>query len=203
MHLNTLDEMLKGLTNIPILLISALCGVILLRKKAAHRSKLFFMISFAALLGTVLHTFVIDKIPFVILWSLLYALLYEVARTFSNMILSVEKGIFLRESKAVFAIEGVMFIASVVLCSIDNYLDIYVFAAFAIALMINLICRIVRSHDFAGKMIPLCIMLVAVLTVQALKDTIPHGVVIVHILIALTLFVLCSFALKNRFENNT
>lgn len=61
MHLAPFEEMLKGLTDLPISLLSAVLGCLLLHKKADDWKKIFFLTAAASLMGAILHIFIIEK----------------------------------------------------------------------------------------------------------------------------------------------
>lgn len=191
--MTVLYEALKGFTDLPIAVLSLIFGL-LTAKKNKNGAILFFLISFAAFLGTAVH--VIDFSPFInkAIWVILYPLLFEAVRRASLFISSFVKGKKQSENKIIFAVELPLLAAAIIIMYLIDDYDMLVFGAFA------LICLLRCAGSFLGvKKIPrpaifLVILLIFPIILQAFSKVIPYAVVFEHIVIAFLLYTVYKMA---------
>ena len=183
-----LYEMLKGLSDIPIALISFVFGL-LLWKKRKEWSLLFLLIAVSAVLGAVVHTFDFPRAWNRVIWIVLYIFLYELIRRFAHLMVCYVSGKAERERTPVYILEAVLYAVTLVFMFCVDINDIYVFVVFAAVMLVRVACASVRFRPVPFKAGLLMAVLIFPLALQALEAVIPYAVLIEHIILAASLCI--------------
>ena len=189
-------EMMKGLSDLPVFLITLILGLVLLKeKKAAYR--LFLTVAVAALLGNVVHSYQIEKTTEKILWVILYVLMYECVRLFAIFTaghLRKPETLNPVETKVIVLSEVVFCLGSIILELIDSPADIYLYVVFAAAVATFLFIETRKQREEAKKMYILMLILIAAIALQALKGISEYLVTAAHIVLCIGIVYLYLIA---------
>ena len=191
-----LPELMKGLTDLPIALLSALFGVLLIRKGSEKKwSSLFFLLCAAAALGASVHCFILPEPYISMIWAVEYILLFASVRRFAALLIGYAENAKQPERAAIFAAEGALYLGAVILRFCGSRFDIYLFVIFAALCFFRVGVCLLKNRPVSKIVRVLIAFLLAALLAQALKTVIPGGVVIGHGMIAAALFVIYRLAL--------
>ena len=181
-------EMLKGLSDVPIALISFVFGLLLLKKKKEW-SSLFLLIAVSAVLGAVVHTFDFPRAWNRAIWIVLYIFLYELIRRFAHLMVCYVSGKTDKERTPVYILEAVLYAVTLIFMFCVDINDIYVFVVFAAVMLVRVACAFVRFRPVPFKAGLLMAVLIFPLALQALEAVIPYAVLIEHMILAAALFI--------------
>lgn len=196
--MNELPEMLKGLTDIPLALLSAVFCIILMKKQKKSWSVLFLLIFVSAFLGTAVHVFSMSFALYCIVWIILYALLFESIRIFTTLMVGYISGIKAKKNTVVFVIEAVLYAAAVVMLFIPDIYDIYALVAFMIIMLARVFICVINSKRIPRYAIPLSIFLILPVCLQALAEFIPYAVVMEHCSLIAALIIAFRISLSDK-----
>lgn len=196
MLLRDTAELYKGLSNIPISLIAFFFGLKLMKRTSAHTEgcRVFMLSAGASVMGVILHCFRIKSPVFEILWIILYILLFEDARLFTELILKTAG-----EDKPFCGFKSlipeiVLLLASAIWVLFDPEGDIIPLTVFAFICIIRIAAGFIKNRTLPRPvLIMLCVLLAAILAL-ALKNILPGAIVICHFLLAAVLYLLYCIA---------
>lgn len=194
MIISSPDELWKGLTDLPIVLMAGLF-FILLRKRGFDkvRQSMFLYIFIAALLGALAHSFSLARPFHIAVWLVLFALLFEIVRAYAEIVRELA-GLDARLPKPYIIAEAVLYIVTAVLTFVQFRIAIFVFVVFAVGLSVHLINIFRKNRKVFDEMkVPAMIIFVA-LILQALKNVIPGAIVIAHCIICVAMYFLYRMA---------
>ena len=194
------EELLKGLTDLPVAIVAIICGLLLYNKKDKehHDSGMFFLVAFCAIFGIVVHSFKMSTKLNAILWGILYLFLYELVGTFSVELVKLCTGKDVKAKGFIHLLEVICCIASWVCLYKANDIDIYIFVFFAAVALIDCLIDIKRQGKFNILAIFLFIFAILAMLAQGLKTIIPHGVAIGHIFLIFAEIMLFLLAKKHK-----
>ncbi|MBQ0084601.1 MAG: hypothetical protein KBS52_07585 [Clostridiales bacterium] len=195
--MNELYEALKGLTDIPLAILSAICGILLFKIKLKHKSIFFFSISVTAVMGTVVHVFSFSKLTKNLIWLFLYLLFYESIRRFTLLFLSLLKGT--TNKKFLFVCEIILYLITVVIMFTGLGFDMIILCVYSAICICILFAALLKCRPLPKKIIGFLMLPSAAAIFQALRSFIPYSAVIAHGIL-FTAILIFYFIVK---ENNT
>ena len=196
----TKEEILKGLTDVPLALIALILGILLIRKAHVRQEwKYLFCILFpSAVLGVIVHTFSIHGTLYIIIWLVLNVLMFELIRTFAHLMKNYVEKNQEEEKKITYVYEGILLIASEILVFIKPDKSIYLFVIFSVICIIRIFVVMFTEGGISTKITIMMMVFLLALILQALKARFPAGVAIAHLLVCINLFVLYEMALEGE-----
>ncbi len=181
--------MLKGLTDLPIALISLVFALLLAKKTDKQWSILFFFIATGGLLGTVVHTFALSVLLNRLIWVVLYVILFEIVRRFALIMVWCASGEKQKERIPVYATECVVYAVTLIFLFQGSIDSIYVFVVFAALILFRTVVAMLKFRRTPLKVNLFVAGLLVPLLLQAVSDLLPYAVVYEHIAIIIELFV--------------
>ena len=185
-------EILKGLTDLPICILSIIFMILIYRKNKKSKSfYAFLFLSIASLGGILLHCFKVTE-PFLsICWVIECILLMKVVLMFIFLILN-------KDIKKIFKILLIILIIPIILSRIFlPRLDIYFVTVYSSILLIYMLYIMYKEKIKIKNQKKIIIVLILTVISQIIKDLIPYGVVIGHILI-LSILYFIYLVIKDR-----
>ncbi len=190
-----LKEALKGFTDLPIAAVSFTFGLIL-HKRNKQQSLLFFLVSFSAVIGGIVHIFSFSEFVKNIIWTFLYLLLFESIRRFSFVLYSyiTKKKI---NNKLFYLFEVFLYILTLFfLFAIGKY-DMLILIIFSAVCLYLPLKGVFISKNVPKSVYLLFITLIIPVLLQTFSAYIPYAVVYEHIFITLDLFIVYKMAINN------
>lgn len=179
-------ELIKGLSDLPISLTAFVFAYLLREQKKYRWAILFLSTGFAALLGALLHSVALPMDTFRIVWCILYMLLYAVGFLLFRQLCRCLGILWPRHP--VYILSIVLWICSVCLRIKDCQWDIYVFAFYAVVLIVPVAIQLFTHRDARSTLKWMLLLLVFAVLCQIFKRLLPFGVIISHCFIFLSLF---------------
>lgn len=176
-------ETLKGLTDLPIFIISIIFMILIYKKHKKSKAFIaFLLLSIASLFGVILHCIKINEPVLSICW---------VIECFILMILT-NKSVFLlidKDINKIFKVLPIVLLIPIILSRIFiKELDIYFVTLEGLLVISYMITIIIKEKIKFKNKNKIIIVLILVIISQILKDIIKYGVVIGHILIIMILY---------------
>ncbi len=190
-------EMLKGFTDLPIVLLALWFGLQLWRRYhgAGGWAALYLLIAISGIFGAVVHIFVFPRQARNGIWVVLYVFLYELVRRASFLLCRVGQESPQKESRFVFAAEGVFYVVTVIGLFVFTFNEIYIFALFA-ALALGRALITLSKIKPPRKLLWLFGLLGAAVAVQLLTAVSPYFIAIEHLLLSGALIIAYQIARK-------
>ena len=192
--IDSIEELYKGLTDLPIALLAIIFGVLLFRKKN-ECYKVFALLSISAILGAFAHSINLSKVAYIVTWAILYIFLYELVKRASQLICEYLEHEKVCYPKIINISEVILYIASVVFLFMQNDLDIYCLVVFGVVCIVWIV-KVISARTVPSKLWYLLVFAVLALCFQGLKTIIPNGVVLGHVMILFAVGFLYAIALE-------
>lgn len=191
------EEMYKGISDIPIVIL-AMFFSIFLRKFEEKKvwSQFFMLLAEAAFIGAAVHMLALDGSYKKIAWAVLYVMLYEVVRNLSMAICEYVLKEEVKFPKLLWWVQIACFIASFVLLLKESKYDIYVFAGYAVLILLWAIVIAIKNK-ISWKLILFFGLALLAAAFQLAKDVIKFGVVWGHLAIIVAICILFSMAIED------
>ena len=177
--MNEFSEAIKGLTDIPIALLSFVLFLLIRKKGKKQWSRIFLFVAVAGFLGAIVHTFRVSVWQMRLLWIVLYVFLFELVRRFALAATSYISGKSSGEKKLVYGMEAAAYLISVTVLFLFPGYDIYAFVVFAAILFVRVLVCLIKTKNAPKDMWALILFLVLPIALQALADFIPYAVYLI------------------------
>lgn len=192
------DEILKGISDVPIAVLALVFGMILRKRKRAEWPDLFLLIAVSAFSGAAVHMFDFPLTANRIIWVFLYVLLFELIRRFALIMTCCISGTGKDERTPVYAAEALLYCVTVAVMFTLDINDILVFVVFAVLMFARVAACFVRYRPSPVRPKVLMLMLSCPLLLQALAPVLPYAVFAEHVLLV---FALCFAFVTANGEN--
>lgn len=181
-------EAAKGLTDLPIAVLSLIFAVLSFKKDNNKWGLVFLLTGVSGILGTVVHTFILTDLVKNIIWTVLYIILFESIRRFAVCLIALVRKPENQE-KILTAAEIVLYFVCIILLYLNGKTDILVLLVFAVICLCTLVYDLIK-YKYKGKEIYmlfgfLCIPVV----LQVFAAKYPLFVVIEHLFLFIALFI--------------
>ena len=176
-------EALKGLTDLPIFILSIIFMVLIYKKNKKSKTFIAFLIlSIGSLFGVILHCIKIIEPILSICWVIECFILMTIFNMFVFLLIN-------KDIKKVFKIIPIVLLIPIILSRIFiNKLDIYFVILYGVLVLIHMSYIIIKEKIKFKNKKKIIIILTLTIISQILKDVIKYGVVIGHILVLIILY---------------
>ncbi len=200
MLINSLPELYKGLSDIPIVIVAIIFGILLYNNKdKEHRDGgIFFLVAICGLGGIILHSFSMNYKLHSILWGILYLFLYILVGAFSTELIALCNAKTKQGNSIIHFVGIICFVASCLCLYKNNGFDIYVFVLYAALALINCLITIKKYGKFDKFSIFMFIFIILAIIFQAFKTIVPYGVAWGHICLIFSEISLFLMAKKHN-----
>ena len=176
-------EILKGLTDLPIFIISIIFMILIYRKNKKSKAFMAFLIlSIASLFGVILHCIKIEETILSICWVIECFILMTLFNKFVFLLIN-------NDIKKIFKVIPIVLLIPIILSRIFiKELDIYFVILYGLLVLSYMFFIIIKEKiKFKNKKKLILLLILAIIS-QILKDIIKYGVVIGHLLTIIILY---------------
>ncbi|MCQ2551927.1 MAG: hypothetical protein MJ148_01060 [Clostridia bacterium] len=196
-----MQELLTGLTDIPIAILSLIFTILLARKTSRNFDgyMTFALICFSSILGTIAHTTNLTGAAYKWLWAVLFVFLFESIRWGSFLIMSgIDPGVRKHTTKAII-VEAWLYLFALILILTNKPRPYYLYflVAFAVVMVVWTIVLIVKSKKYTKYHIIMLASGAIAALFQALTEVVPYAESIEHIFIMIAMAALYLIAKEN------
>ena len=188
---------MKGVTDLPIALAALIFGLLLKKQKRNDWMLLFLLVALSAVMGAAVHLLRLTPTVRRIVWTVLYALLYEDIRRFSLLMTAYISGCRAQECRAVWWTEGLLYLCTILVLMTHELHSIYILVVFMVIMLVRIAVCLARYRFRPARATGLMTLLVFPVTLQALADVISAAVVAEHLLIVAGQVIAYSIGLRS------